>query len=145
MQPTNFSGVNEGHVCVHLLHGIDGYKESNKVSFKALLTADRLRFSRFSVKWAGHFWLMPSRLAARLRKIEGFIDKAIDNAKQLQSHAGQNGPIMWGLPKKFKGSFGSDLKASDSVQNTLIRSDLGCTASKFWFSSHRSQNARIVR
>ena len=46
----NFSGVNEGHDCVHFLHGIDGYKGSNKVSFKALLTADRLRFARFNVK-----------------------------------------------------------------------------------------------
>ena len=38
---------------------------------------------------------------------------------------------MYSQRSLTKGSFGSDLKASDSVQNTLIRSDLGCTASKF--------------
>jgi hypothetical protein len=46
----NFSRVNERHDCARLSHGIDGCKESNRVSFKALLTADRLRFARFNAE-----------------------------------------------------------------------------------------------
>jgi len=36
----------------------------------------------------------------------------------------------WTSSEMFKGAFGCNLEASDSVQNPLIRSDFACTASK---------------